>query len=395
MKNIVKCSLLVVVGILFFASEISAEENWIDFGHRENVDIDKNWKVTFDQPMERGTLHSQSIYVKDTDGNQLFLSNDLSEDGKEMTVLPPADYYEPGEEYTLYIESEVESEEGNQMKEGYKLTFTVDPTQEKPYDLPEDSDAEFFGEVTASTLLVREETNTDSEIVGRVYEGDLIPVYDIDGFWVESKYEGETVFLHKDYLILRHKSGDLLKDITIVLDAGHGGYDNGASVDSPVPDIREKEITLPVTLKLRDNLEKLGANVILTREDDRYISLDDRVEFSLDHFNDLFVSIHANSFRDSSVNGVETFYSSTKDGNVSESEYLTTAIQNQIVSTVGMRHRRIGDAEFRVIHNNPSPATLVELGFMTNSKDIEKLIDGGYHQLFADAITQGIINYYR
>ncbi|MET3683010.1 N-acetylmuramoyl-L-alanine amidase [Alkalibacillus flavidus] len=390
--------LIVVCGLL--SSPLAADE-WVEMDAKQNVSLDKSWEITFDKPVKRGTIHSKSVYAVDSNGNQLFLATYLSDDRETVNVLPPADFYTPGERYELFVEMTIESEEGKTLAEGYRLPFSIDPTDTKPNPLPSYEGADFIGEVTVdSRLRVRSEPSTESDdtVIGHVYNGDQLPIYDIDGFWVETEIEVDdemkTAYLHKDYLKLYHASGQLLKDIRIVIDAGHGGSDNGASVYEPET-IREKNINLPVAKKVRDNLEKLGANVYLTREDDTYISLDERVVLARNFYNDLFVSIHANAMSDEKIHGAETFYSRTKSGNSTHSLYLADGLQNQLTSLAEMRHRRVDSAKFRVIHDNPSTASLVELGFMTNQDDLSRLLDDDYQQLFADAITQGIINYYQ
>ncbi|GEL78726.1 N-acetylmuramoyl-L-alanine amidase [Tenuibacillus multivorans] len=382
------------LGIVLFSSHhvLAAEgSDWIDSGEKEDVSIDKEWAITFSEPMDRGTLHSDSVYVIDENGERLFLSTYLSDDRKQLTVEPPADYYNPGESYTLYIKSDVKSQQGYAMKKGYKLEFTVDPKEEKPDNLPNDPDAEYFGTVTTEVLRVRAESNTDSEILGRVYKGEVIPVYDVEGFWVESEYEGQTAYLHKDYLKLRHVSGKLLEGLNIVIDAGHGGSDPGASENGS----NEKDILLPVTLNVGERLERLGANVILTRDEDKFLSLDQRVALSRSYYNDLFVSIHANIFSNENAYGAETYYSDEKGSNVEQGYYLAQDIQEQMAELAEMHDRGVKEKDFRVIYKNESPAALLELGFMSNPSDYEKLMSSDYRYLFADAITQGIIDYFK
>ncbi|WP_228547456.1 N-acetylmuramoyl-L-alanine amidase [Filobacillus milosensis] len=392
MKKALLFVTLVLTLVIFTGGQVLADESqqWINFGHKNNVAIDKEWTITFNEKMDRSTLHSNSVYAVNENGEKLFLATYLNEERTKLRVLPPADLYNPGEDYTLYIESDVKSAEGYNMRNGYKMTFSIDPTAEKPYTLPNNPKADFFGTVTADTLNVRSGKSTDTEVIGQVFKGQELPIYDTDGFWVETEFEGQTAYLHKDYLKLRHVSGKLLEGLNIVVDAGHGDWDPGAAVNGA----EEKDIVLSVTKNVRDRLERLGANVILTRNNDYFLSLEERVALSRSVYNDLFVSIHANSFSDPSVDGSEVFYSDSKYGNVDEGRFLAMELQQELVQMAEMDDRGVRDADFWVIYKNGSPAALVELGFMTSPSDLEKLLNSNHRYLYADSITQGIIEYF-
>ncbi|MGM8215131.1 N-acetylmuramoyl-L-alanine amidase [Bacillaceae bacterium W0354] len=379
--------LSIIINVQVYASE------WIDLGIKENVSINKEWTITFSHEMDRKSLHNHSVYVVDEEGNKQFLATYLSDDRKKLTVKAPVDYYDPGKTYTLFVDADAEGMSGLSMERGYKMTFSIDPDEQKPSMLPEDDDAIFFATVTVETSLnVRSGPSTATESLGKVYNGDVLAIYAIDGYWVETKFEGKKAYLHKDYLKLRNANGKFLDGINIVIDAGHGGKDSGAIVKSPL--VYEKDIVFPISLNIKERLERLGANVILTRSTDDYIDLDERVELSKNQYNDLFVSIHANASSDSNAYGSETYYSEGKSDNVVEGRLLATTIQQQMLQMAEVYNRGAKASDFRVIKNNSAPAVLVELGFMTNSNDLKKLTDPNYQQLYADSITQGIINYY-
>ncbi|WP_394237522.1 N-acetylmuramoyl-L-alanine amidase [Niallia oryzisoli] len=179
---------------------------------------------------------------------------------------------------------------------------------------------------------------------------------------------------------------NVLESQVFVLDAGHGGKDPGTTGNN----MFEKDITLDVIELLEKKIKSTGANVILTRNSDTYPTLDDRVKIANQNGADIFVSVHVNS-GPSTAYGTETYYDTSQNPQ-SESKKLATEIQKQIVSLLGMKERGIKNEEFKVITYTKIPSVLVELGFVTNSEDANKLAD--QRGLYADAIYNGILAYY-
>ena len=169
----------------------------------------------------------------------------------------------------------------------------------------------------------------------------------------------------------------------IVLDAGHGGVDRGASA----ADACEKEINLQVVYKLKALLEALGAEVILTRTDDSFISLLDRAELANEEEADLFVSIHCNYYTESaSVAGFEAYYYTNP-----KAEYLADQIVRGIKAAGTFRARNIRYEELSVLMNTQMPAVLLELGFLSNEQERDDLCNEAYQSALASVIADSII----
>lgn len=175
----------------------------------------------------------------------------------------------------------------------------------------------------------------------------------------------------------------------IVIDAGHGGKDPGAMANG----LKEKEIILDVSLRVKKLLENAGVEVIMSRTNDTFLELAERVELANKLKADAFVSIHANATGNESVNGTETFWNATYSGE--ESKKLAQYIQNQLLEKLGTYDRRVKEANFYVIRNTRMPSVLVELGFMTNKQEAERLATNEFRQKSADAIFQGIMEFYK
>lgn len=180
---------------------------------------------------------------------------------------------------------------------------------------------------------------------------------------------------------------------TVVVDAGHGGNDSGTNVTIGGELIEEKHITLEVAEKVKDLLEERDITVLMTRVRDEYVSLDERTQISRDSEADLFLSIHCNSFeKDTSVSGLECYYW------VDDEEGLdyASSIQKAVKEIEGLRARGVRESShksnnYEVLRENDRPAVLIEMGFITNDEEREKLQDDEYQQLLAEKFVQGIM----
>ena len=172
----------------------------------------------------------------------------------------------------------------------------------------------------------------------------------------------------------------------IVLDAGHGGKDQGAGSADAV----EKEITLAITKKTEDILKKAGYKVKLTRENDTFVELGERAEYANRREAKIFVSIHCNSSEDGEGNGIETFYSEYKG---EESRQLAQCIQEQVITHTKARDREVRTADYTVIVRTDMPAALVETGFLNHEQERELLQQEDYQEKLAQGIAEGIMRY--
>ncbi len=180
-------------------------------------------------------------------------------------------------------------------------------------------------------------------------------------------------------------SGIPQQAVTIAIDPGHGGRDPGAI---GVGGLREKDVTSAIAYDVARILEQSGAQVVLTRSDDREIGLEPRVQIAERANADLFVSIHANSISLSrpEVNGLETYYHSS--GN-----RLAQVIHQSILRQVTMPDRGVRQARFHVLVNTSMPAVLVETGFVTGAQDARNFNDPTWRSRMAQGIAAGILQY--
>lgn len=170
----------------------------------------------------------------------------------------------------------------------------------------------------------------------------------------------------------------------VVVDAGHGGYDPGAIYD----DRQEKDITLQISRKVKQYLEEAGVTVYMTRSEDRFVALAERVEVSNTIEPDVFVSVHANALpTNPHMEGLQTYYTHSK------SKKLASAVHQQLLDDVKMPDQRVRTANFWVCKHTDAPAILIETGFMTCAKERRRLVDDNYQTEIAKAIARGVIKY--
>lgn len=172
--------------------------------------------------------------------------------------------------------------------------------------------------------------------------------------------------------------------IKVVIDPGHGGYDTGASYGG----FEEKNINLIISEKLKKNLESSGIAVFLTRDDDSFLSLAERVEITRSVKPNVFISIHNNALVTSKgIRGVETYYWTP------QSQKLASYVHKSVLSHINIPDHYTRRAKFYVIRHVSVPAILAELGFLSNREDRELLINSSIQDKYANALTDAILKF--
>jgi N-acetylmuramoyl-L-alanine amidase len=169
---------------------------------------------------------------------------------------------------------------------------------------------------------------------------------------------------------------------TVVVDAGHGGKDNGAY--RPYGGA-EKAATLDVAKRLQRNLRESQLKTVMTRSSDVFISLDERVRIGNSQKNSVFVSIHFNDSRRRGIHGYETYYNSPG------ARELASGIQTNLMTIPHSLNRGVKTAGFRVLKQLRYPSVLVECGFLSNRREGGGAKDSEYRQLLADRIAEAIV----
>ncbi len=170
---------------------------------------------------------------------------------------------------------------------------------------------------------------------------------------------------------------------TVVIDAGHGGHDSG---EHPPGRQAEKDLALDTALRLQPLLREAGLKTVLTRSDDTFVELDDRVAIADRYGPDaILVSIHYNASPSSGPRGIETYFYRT------DSLGLATRVQRNILSETGQLNHGVIRRVLRLTHNPQEPSILCECGYLTNSYDYSLATTDSYRQRVAEGIADGIV----
>lgn len=181
------------------------------------------------------------------------------------------------------------------------------------------------------------------------------------------------------------------EDILIVLDPGHGGVDEGCSRGN----VLEKDINLKIALAAETRLKEKGFRVMLTRDRDRQVTLEERVETANNADADVYVSIHQNACEEQSsgVRGIEVWYNGQKGEE--GSNRLARLLHNNLMECTDAGEREIiEDSSLYVLRNTHMAACLVETGFLSDREDRTLLTDEEYQGRLADALTTAIELYF-
>src|SRR5947207_15634029 len=180
--------------------------------------------------------------------------------------------------------------------------------------------------------------------------------------------------------ISRSSGGDG-SPVTVVIDAGHGGYDRGGI---PGQRIAEKDMTLDVAQRLKNVLSISGYRVVMTRSTDVFVPLGGRVAIANSYRNAIFVCIHFNATGRSGASGIETYFYSR------ESLPLASAIHYYVTGSSPSANRGVRRRRYYVLRKTAIPAVLVECGFLTNPTEAAYAQSVSYRQKLAEEVAAGV-----
>ncbi|KRK75416.1 N-acetylmuramoyl-L-alanine amidase [Companilactobacillus alimentarius DSM 20249] len=248
--------------------------------------------------------------------------------------------------------------------------------------------------VTQSSTKIRIEPNQNGRVVKSVKVGKKLDYLGKNGKWYKVRDSDGTVGYVASWVVTVSgtksavKSGATnISEATIVIDPGHGGNDSGAESKK---NTFEKNFTLKYAKAIKEQLEKTGANVILTRSGDDSKSLGARARLSSKIQADAFISLHFDSSAQAnSGSGVTTYYyNKNKDGD------LANDINNQLKS-LSIGNRGTARKDLYVLHYNSQPSVLIELGYINSSSDYKYINSNSYKEKVAQDVTNGLKEYFK
>lgn len=248
---------------------------------------------------------------------------------------------------------------------------------------------------TTVNLNMRLTAASWSKVLMTIPNGSTVKYVSKYGSWYKVSYGGKTGYVASQYLkpaTTTTPTTSTGTGRTIVIDAGHGGNDPGAVYGSSY----EKVIAFDIAARLASTLSNTyGYNARMTRTNDVYLSLAQRVELTKSYKGSAFVSLHANSATNTSYHGhevlVPTGESYTTNPYISASRSLGAAINRELGARIPtIRNRGVKYQNVYVVGKNSVPSTLVEYGFISNANDRSHLTSTTYRQRMADATASGI-----
>ena len=230
----------------------------------------------------------------------------------------------------------------------------------------------------------------DNEIIFKVYNPELSDssVYTMN-IPKPEKYSYQVSLRNGTYTFKVNELPKKIEDLTIVIDAGHGGDEKGAI--GPLGD-EEKDINLKIALELQEILKQKGANVVMTRECDGTISLDDRVSIARNNNANIFISIHLNSIGDYPMNIRKTRGTSIYYYN-NNSKALAKLLEGSVIKSAKTHNDKVRFGNFRVIRPGDYVGVLVEAAYMTNPLDSVLYQTPMFAENVAKGIAEGILEF--
>ncbi|SEP68840.1 N-acetylmuramoyl-L-alanine amidase [Virgibacillus subterraneus] len=257
--------------------------------------------------------------------------------------------------------------------------------------------------VIADEVRLRTGPGTQHKILGYASSGDTYTMVKTSNKWNKimlndgsiawiaswltnangSNHPAETSENHNH---AKKQSSGSLAGYNIVLDPGHGGKDPGAI---GIGGTFEKGIIMDTADNVAKQLRDAGATVILTREDDYFIPLEERVRISNAYNTHAFISLHYNAYPSLAINGVSTYFHSGGDDRV-----LAGEVQSAIAQKVPLKNRGVMQKGYHVLRENNDLSVLIELGFITNPYDLDTVRTAEYHNNVAAGVVEGLKNYF-
>lgn len=187
------------------------------------------------------------------------------------------------------------------------------------------------------------------------------------------------------FAFIKPNNNEPKKTITVVIDAGHGGKDDGMTIEG----YTEKEIVASIAQKIKQKNSDKNVIIHLTRSDDNFISLQDRTNFINEVKPDLVLSLHVNGNKNTEASGLE-LYISPKNAMYAKSKTIADDLNSRLVTNHKLNSRGVKEANFTMLRDSKYPSITVELGFLSNAVDRAYLTNDEQQEKIATTILETI-----
>lgn len=327
-----------------------------------------------------GTVTASQLYVRDKNSLDGSVIGSVSK-GQSFRIL---------DEQNNWVKIEYQT-----GKTGWAAGWFFEKKKNGPVAAPSQSVKNSSVSMLHNGTNIRKGPSTGTAVIFRANQGESFEIISVEKDWYKITLpNGASGFVAGWIVSVQGNAPQVerpgaekhTKNKTIVIDPGHGGRDNGTT---GVRGTLEKTLTLKTAQLLYDKLRAAGTNVILTRNNDNYISLGSRVSSSHYHNADAFISIHYDSINDRTVRGMTTYYYNSKQKPLGEQ------IHSSVTSKTMLKDRGTRFGDYHVIRENKQAAVLLELGYLSNPAEEMLVNTPQYQEAVANGIFEGLARYFK
>lgn len=315
----------------------------------------------------------------------LIVKNKPKASGKEIATIKKGETYSIIDEENNWIKLQVSKE----------VAGWIPKWNAEIVSKPEETSKKGIVTVLYDHVPLRKKASIHSDVKIYAEKGEELKVTAIEGnmyevklSWGRKAYVAGWLVEASEALPQLTKEGEYhsFENKLFVIDPGHGGNDSGTIGANGT---FEKDLALYTAVLLKDKLERTGATVILTREEDTYVSLEERVQLANAYHPDAYISIHYDSADQAEIQGItQYYYHSSQKG-------LAVAIDKSMEDYNITKNRGSRFGNYQVLRHNSFPSVLLELGYLSNHEEESTVISPQFQEQITTAIYEGLVKYFQ
>lgn len=362
---------------------IGEEDEWLKIKYDNQTGYVYKAYITAAQEMSTESSSLSPPYAMIT-ASALVVKSKPNAKSKDITIIKKGESYSVIDEKNSWIKLQISEDiTGWIPKWNAEIVSKLEETAKK-------------GTVTVlyDNVPLRGKASTRSDVTKYAKKGEELKVNSIKGnmyevrlSWGRKAYVAGWLVEASENLPKLTKEGEYnsFENRLFVIDPGHGGNDSGTIGASGT---LEKDLALYTAMLLKDKLERAGATVILTREEDTYVSLEERVQLANAYHPDAYISIHYDSADQAEIQGItQYYYHSSQRG-------LAAAIDKSMEDYNIAKNRGSRFGNYQVLRHNSFSAVLLELGYLSNPDEESSVVSVQFQEQITTAIYEGLVKYF-